>query len=107
MQVHDITGLIILSLATTIIGPLYTAADIMVYKSADPKDVGSITSTNSCLRNGYNAMLGLVAGWVIYLFGHNFRIGFVIGIVMSTFGLLMFFIYRRSMRRPPSPHVAE
>jgi MFS family permease len=100
MHVQDKQGLIILSLAMTVIAPLYAGADIMVYKSADPKDVGSITSTNSCLRNGYNATLGFVAGWVIFCFGHNFRIGFVIGIVMSTVGLLMFVIHRRVMRRP-------
>ena len=99
MQVHDRTGLIILSLSMTVLGPMYGAADIMVYKSADPKDVGSITSTNSCIRNGYNATLGFVAGWVIFFFGHNFRIGFVIGIVMSTVGLVMFMIHRRVMRR--------
>ena len=97
MQVHDKAGLIILSLASTIIGPLYAAADIMVFKSADPKDVGSITSTNSCLRNGHNATLGFVSGWLIFLFGHNFRIGFVLGIIMSTVGLMMFIIYRRKM----------
>jgi uncharacterized membrane protein len=106
MQVHDKTGLIILSLAMTVVGPLYAGADIMVYKSADPKDVGSITSTNSCIRNGYNATLGFVAGWVIFFFGHNFRIGFVIGIVMSTVGLVMFMIHRRVMSRPaPTPAV--
>lgn len=100
MNVHDKAGLIILSLATTVIAPLYGAADIMIYKSADPKDVGSMTSSNSCIRNGYNAMLGLVAGWLIFFFGHNFRIGFVIGIIMSTVGLLMFFIHHRAMLRP-------
>ena len=100
MQVHDKTGLIILSLAMTVVGPLYAGADIMVFKSADPKDVGSITSTNSCIRNGYNATLGFVAGWVIFFFGHNYRIGFVIGIVMSTVGLVMFIIHRRVMSRP-------
>ncbi len=106
MQVHDKTGLIILSLAMTVIAPLYAGADIMVYKSADPKDVGSITSTNSCIRNGYNATLGFVAGWAIFFFGHNFRIGFVIGIIMSTVGLVMFIIHRRAMSGPaPIPAV--
>ena len=107
MQVHDKTGLVVLSLAMTVIGPLYTGADIMVYKSADPKDVGSITSTNSCIRNGYNATLGFVAGWVIFFFGHNFRIGFVIGIIMSTVGLVMFLIHRRIMNRPANIPAAE
>jgi hypothetical protein len=98
MNVHDKAGLIILSLATTVIAPLYTAADIMIYKSADPKDVGSMTSSNSCIRNMYGATLGFVAGWLIFFFGHNFRIGFVIGIIMSTVGLMMFIIHHYQMR---------
>jgi MFS family permease len=102
MNVHDKTGLIILSLATTVIAPLYAAADIMIYKSAHPKDVGSMTSSNSCIRNAYNATLGFVAGWLIFFFGHNFRIGFVIGIIMSTVGLLMFLIHRKKMKSAPS-----
>ena len=98
MNVADKTGLIILSLAVTMVGPLYSGADIMVYKSALPKDIGSITSTNSCIRNAYRAMLGLVAGWSIYFLGHNYRVGFVIGIVMSTLALVFFIIYRRAMQ---------
>ncbi len=99
MNVHDKAGLIILSLATTVIAPLYAAADIMVYKSADPRDVGSMTSSNSCIRNMYGATLGFVAGWLIFFFGHNFRIGFVIGIIMSTVGLMMFIIHHYQMRQ--------
>jgi len=38
-------------MAAAITGPLAGADDIMVYKSADPKEVGSITSSNSFLRN--------------------------------------------------------
>jgi len=99
MNVHDKMGLIVLSLATTIIAPFFGAADIMVYKTADPKDVGSITSTSACIRNGYNATLVFISGWVIYFTGQNYRVTFVLGIVMSSIGLLMFFIYRRAMRR--------
>ncbi|MFA6175243.1 MAG: MFS transporter [Phycisphaerae bacterium] len=99
LNVHDKSGLIILSLATTMIGPLYTAADIMVYKSAPRHDVGSYTSTNSFLRNAYLALLGLVAGWVIYSKGHNFVIGFSIGMAMSTVGLVLFLIHHRLMSR--------
>jgi len=100
MGVHDKAGLIVLSLATTMINPFYQGADIMVYKSAAAKDIGSFTSTNSCIRNGYNALLGLAAGWAIFFYGHNYRIGFVMGIVMSTVGLCMFIIYRYVMSRP-------
>ena len=99
MNVGDKTGLIILSLGTTVIGPLYAGADMMVYKSANPKDIGSITSTNACIRNVFRATLGLVSAWFIFFLGHNYRIGFVMGIVMSTVGVLMFFIHHRVMQR--------
>ena len=55
LHVHDQSGLLFFVLAQTVIGPLYTAADIMVYKSAPEQDVGSITSTNACLRNAFPA----------------------------------------------------
>jgi Na+/melibiose symporter-like transporter len=99
MNVDNKMGLIVLSLATTIVAPLFGAADIMVYKTADPKDVGSITSTSACIRNGYNATLVFISGWVIHFTGQNYRVTFVLGIVMSSIGLLMFFIYRRAMQR--------
>jgi MFS family permease len=99
MNVHDKLGLIVLSLATTIVAPLFGAADIMIYKTAAPKDVGSITSTAACIRNGYNATLVFISGWVIHFTGQNYRVTFVLGIVMSSIGLLMFFVYRRAMQR--------
>jgi len=112
MQVSDKMGLIVLSLAMTVVGPLYAGADIMVYKSAPPKDIGSLTSTNSCIRNAYRATLGFASGWAIYFMGHNYRVSFVMGIVMSTVGLVMFIIHRRLMRAPaaavpPAPLPAE
>ena len=102
LNIHDKSGLIILSLALTIVAPLYTAADIMIYKSAPRQDIGSYTSTNSFFRNGYNSLFGLAAGWIIYAFGSNFVIGFKLGIVMSTIGLLMFFIHHHLMKSGPA-----
>lgn len=99
LNVHDKSGLIILSLATTMVGPLYAGANIMIYKSAPRKDIGSYTSSCSFFRNGYNAILISITGWIIYAAGSNFLIGFTIGMAMSTVGLLMFFIHHRLMQR--------
>jgi MFS family permease len=99
LNVHDKSGLIILSLATTLVAPLYAGADMMIYKSAPRQDIGSYTSTNSLFRNAFNALLGVSAGWIIFASGSNFVIGFSIGIVMSTVGLLMFFIHHRLMKQ--------
>jgi hypothetical protein len=100
MQVSDKAGLIVLSLVSTVVGPLYGAVDIMVYKNADPKEVGSITSTNSCIRNAWNAVLGMVAGWAIYWAHHNFRVGYVMGIAATTVGFTLLWVYRWLMQRP-------
>ena len=107
LNVHDKSGLIVLSLATTLIGPLYAGADMMIYKAAPRKDIGSYTSTNSCIRNFYNATLGLIAGWSIFAMGHNFVLGFCIGIAMSTVGLIMFFIHHRFMTRTSADAARE
>lgn len=99
LTVHDRSGLIALSLATTLIAPLYVGADMLIFKSAPRKDIGSYTSTNSCIRNGFNALLALVSGWTIYAFGSNFVVGFAMGMAVSTVGLFMFFIHHRVMNR--------
>jgi hypothetical protein len=98
MHVHDKTGLIWLALAQTVVGPLYQAADIMVYKSCPAAEVGSITSTNSCIRNFYNGTFILILGWAIDLAGHVYRLAFVIGIIGATIGLVFFLIHHWLMR---------
>ncbi len=106
MHVHDKASLTMLAICTTIITPLYAGADIMVYKSADARDVGSYTSSNSAIRNAFRALLGLTAGWAIYFAGSDYRVGFKIGMVVSTLGLVMFIIHRH-MTRPPRVAVNE
>jgi MFS family permease len=97
-HVHDNRGLIILSLATTLIYPLYGAGDIMVYKIAPRQEIGSYTSTLSFFRNGIGALVGVVSGWAIYATGSNYMVGFTIGMIMSTAGLVLFFIHRQLMK---------
>jgi hypothetical protein len=106
MQVHDKAGLVVLSLAVTMVAPLYAGADIMVFKSAPPAEVGSITSTNSAIRNLFRAALAMASGWAIFWMGHNYRVGFVMGMVMSTVGLAMFWIHRKKMARPTAAPAA-
>jgi MFS family permease len=103
MNISDKAGLITLSLVGTVVAPLYGAVDIMVFKNAAPKDVGSITSTNSCIRNAWNAALGMAAGWIIFWFNHNYRIGYVMGIVAATVGFTLLWVYHWLMRRPVAP----
>ena len=88
-----------LSLVSTVVQPLYGAVDIMVYRDADPKEVGSITSTNSCIRNAWNATFGMAAGWIIFWCGHNYRVGYVMGIVAATIGFSLLWVHHRLKTR--------
>ena len=106
MRVHDASGLLLMAILQCCAGPLYGAADIMVYKSAPPEHMGSITSTNSFLRN-------MIAGCVAFSSGQlisrvSYTAAFTMGICVSTVGLAMFFVHRRSMRQRdiPTAHIA-
>jgi len=103
MHVHDKSRLLLVVLALTVIGPLYTAADVMVYKSAPEQDVGSITSTNACFRNAFGGFFGILSAWVIYWAGHDYRVGFLLGQIISTVGMALFFIHAWLMRTGAPP----
>ena len=100
LMVHDATSLALYVAFMTISNPLNNAAEIMVYKTSDPKEVGSITSSLSFIRNFYNGCLLFFAGWFIQLSGRNYNMLFIIGAVLMAVGLLMFFIYRKKMSEP-------
>jgi MFS family permease len=103
LHVHDQSGLLLFVLAQTVIGPLYTAADIMVYKSAPEQDVGSITSTNACFRNAFGGLFSVFSGLAISWAGHNFLVGFILGQVISTIGMALFLVHAWLMRTGPPP----
>ena len=103
LQVHDAATLALYVMFMTISNPLNTAAEIMVYKTSDPKEVGSITSSLSFIRNFYNGCLLFFAGWFIQFTNRDYHALFIIGAVMMTVGLLMFFIYRKKMAAPSEP----
>lgn len=101
-QVYSAGGLMVASLLMAVIGPIYTAADIMVYKNCPPKDVGSVTSSSAFIRQMYNACLGFAAGWMIVAGGTDkpdYFAAFSAGIAMSSVGLCLFAVYRWSLAR--------
>jgi Na+/melibiose symporter-like transporter len=103
LQVHDATSLAWYVAFMTISNPLNNAADIMVYKTSDPKEVGSITSSLSFIRNFYNASLLFFAGWFLQFTNRDYHLLFIIGAGLMTVGLLMFFIYRKKMSETSLP----
>jgi nitrate/nitrite transporter NarK len=102
INVHDKTGLTFLILLQTLVFPLYQAANIMVFKASPPQDVGSITSTSACIRNVFIGCLSLITGWTIYLTGHNYVVGYAIGLGLSTVGLCFMLIHNRLMKPKPA-----
>ncbi|HXR48737.1 MAG TPA: MFS transporter [Candidatus Limnocylindrales bacterium] len=103
LHIHDKSGLLLFVLAQTVIGPLYSAADIMVYKSAPEQDVGSITSTNAFFRNAFGGIFSIVSGLVISWAAHNYLVGFILGQIISTIGMVLFFIHAWLIRTGPPP----
>ena len=99
MNVHDKFSFMILMMAMTVYQPLYAAVDIMIYKAADPKEIGSYTSSTAFLRNGLGAMTTLVSGWIIRLTGQNYEAAFVLGITASTLGMAFVLVYVWIVRR--------
>jgi MFS family permease len=107
LHVHTKMGLTQLAVAATLFGPLYGAADIMVYKSCREEDIGSITSTNAFMRNMAGMCLGFLitmsVAWVgsRYQNVNKYHVGFIIGEIFSALGMLLFFVYAWSMRKAP------
>jgi len=99
MQVHDASGLLLVALISCCALPFAGAADIMVYRSAPPEHMGSITSTNAFLRNTIAGCIAFGSGQLIRHV--SYTAAFIMGICVSTVGLSMFFIHQYSMRSRP------
>lgn len=102
MQIHDQASLIVATIAMTVTGPFYAGADMMIFKTAPPQDVGSVTSANSFSRNLMQGTIAFSAGYLIQATGNDFRSAFILGMAASCVGFVMFFIHRRLMARGPA-----
>ncbi len=89
LHVHTRAQFTLLVAAQTVAFPLYWSADIIVFKTCPRADVGAFTSTNSCLRNAFLGGLSLLTGWVIYLHGHDYRLGFAVALALTLAGGLL------------------
>lgn len=98
----------LLALLLPIAGQLYGGVDMMVYRWCDPKDVGSITSTNSSLRQVYVGFLTLSSGYLIEWNGHNYRAAYILGFVLVSLAVVLFYLYwylvdRKTVAAPQPP----
>jgi MFS family permease len=88
-------SLIVASILMAVATPLYTGADIMVYRNTPGKDMGSVTSSNSFIRNMYIGSLSGISGLLISQWQGDQRVAFIFAMVMTTVGLGLFFLHRR------------
>lgn len=100
---HSAHGLIVVSFLFVISTALSVAPSMMVFKSAAPQDVGSVTSSLALVNNAYAATLILVSGQLIERLGHNYAAGYTLGIAMSAVGCVLLFVYRRLVQPAPPP----
>jgi Na+/melibiose symporter-like transporter len=86
--------LVVTALVVMAASMLGGAAGIMVFKSAPPKDVGSVTSSNAFLGNLLSGTMAGVSGYLVEGFAGSYRAAFVLGICVSTVGLGILAIHR-------------
>jgi hypothetical protein len=98
MQVNSVNSLIMLSILVCFAAPFYVGADMLVFKTCHPAVVGSVTSSNSFLRNMSVGTIIFISGYMIQQ-THNYKTAFILGICVSTFGLLMLGFYYYLMIR--------
>jgi hypothetical protein len=99
-QIHNVFTLMISACLYAALWPFYAASDMMVYRTADPKVIGSLTSTNSCLRGLFIGGLSFGMGQLIERTGHNYYAAFVAAYVLQLLGLVALFTYRHLMSCP-------
>ncbi|MFA5865524.1 MAG: MFS transporter [Phycisphaerae bacterium] len=103
IHVSGPSGLIVVSLLATCTGSFFSAADILIYKSAPPAEVGSVTSTNAFLRNAFVGCFVILSGFLIQATGGRYTIVYGMGIMVSTIGLVLILVYRRMMQQNWKP----
>ena len=86
--------LLITASLVAVYASMYGAADIMVYRQSHPSEIGSVTSTNSCLRGFYNGCLGIGGGMLIEKTGGHYDYAFVAAFLLTCLGLVPLFLFR-------------
>jgi len=81
------------AIVVAINGVFYGGIDIMVYRSVHPKDIGSVTSSNSFLRGLIAGLIGGTSGLLIRISGGNYRWAFAEGYCFTVLSLVFFAIH--------------
>ena len=92
--VHGALGLALVSILWTGVNGLGGAAIMIVIRRAPRDAVGSVTSSAAFINNFYSGMIVLISGWIIEHTGRNYRLVFIIGVVLSGVGYCILLGYR-------------
>lgn len=103
LNIRDINTLILATCLQAMVQPLYNSADIMVYRTTEPANIGSVTSTNSCLRGFYNGCVAVFIGWLIHSSGGDYHWAYILACSLTVLGLIPLYLYRRLMSRDTFP----
>ena len=98
MRVDSAHGLIVVAFMFVVAAAFNGVASMMVFRSAHPAEVGSVTSSLALVNNAFNATLTLVSGQLIERLGHNYKAAFLLGIGLSAFGYGLLLYYRHLMK---------
>lgn len=101
VKVHDSFTLTIAAVLIAAMSPFYSGVDVKVYRDADPKHIGSITSTNSCLRGMITGASALISGFLVQHAGGDHRVAFIFGAFLTTCGFLCIFVHSRITKSSP------
>jgi len=105
IQVASANGLILVAFMFVLACTFASVASMMVFRTAHPAEVGSVTSSLALVNNAFNATMILVSGQLIEGLGggHNYKAAFVLGLSISALGFGMLLLYRHLMKKGRNP----
>lgn len=80
--------------------PLQVAGDTILWKTMDFADTGSYTSTVALVRNFCTGTVIAISGFLIRWTG-SYIVAFWFGFALSSIAIVVFFVYRQTMRGEP------
>ena len=105
LRVTNSNGLILLMVLFSMSTSLQVAGDTILWRTMDKADTGSYTSTVALIRNFLTGTVIAISGYLIKWTG-SYVLAFWFGFSLSSVALIIFFIYRHTMRKGGSSTAA-
>jgi MFS family permease len=98
IHVTNSNGLILLMVLFSMSTSLQVSGDTILWRTMDKADTGSYTSTVALVRNFLTGTVIAISGYLIKWTG-SYVLAFWFGFSLSSVAIVIFFIYRRIMRK--------